>query len=458
VARPAVEHVLALAPDASGLKTAQKLAAPEPWSGAGSNDRAVWGACRGSAKLPYQVACDTHGPAYRCTCPSRKVPCKHVIALLLLWAYGSPAVTAGDPPADIAAWLASRTAGQGSGSIAAAAEGREPPVEPVEAADDHQGEAANKKADPEAAARRAALRTGRIVAGMAELDRWLGDLVRRGFGHAQSQPYGFWDSMGARLVDAQAPAAATRVRRLAGVVRSGDGWPERLLAQVARLHLLAAGWARYESLPESTQADLRTAAGWPWPSEAVLAGARESDRWYVLARSVTDDEQVRAQRTWLWGLDTGKPAVIIDFARPGAAFAWELWPGNVLDADLVRFPGSAPLRVLVAERRCDPVLAGPPPGWDDLDGLAEARSAAIARDPWIDRWPVSVKNVVPRRGREGWEVVDAGGSCLPLSVEEDAAWRLLAVSAGRPVQVLGECEDGGLTPLGAWAENRMVEI
>jgi hypothetical protein len=34
-----------------------------------------------------------------------------------------------------------------------------------------------------------------IVDGMAELDRWLGDLLRHGLGHAQSQPYTYWDAM-----------------------------------------------------------------------------------------------------------------------------------------------------------------------------------------------------------------------------------------------------------------------
>jgi SWIM zinc finger len=444
---------MALAPDASGLNAARKLALPEPWSDTGCDDRAVWGTCRGSARHPYQVMCDTSGPAYRCTCPSQKVPCKHALGLLLLWAQNAAGVPAGEPPAEVAAWLAGRAEAGRNGSISSAVEGRHPPLEEQVLTGTRP-----RTADPEAAARRAAQRIRRIAAGMAELDRWLGDLVRRGFGHAQAQPYGFWDAVGARLVDAQAPAAAARVRSLAGVVRSGEGWPGRLLAEVARLHLLAAGWARYQSLPRSNQADLRSAVGWPWPSEQVLAGPREPDRWYVLARRVTDEEQLRAQRTWLWGLDRRRLAVLVDFARPGAAFAWELWPGTVLDADLVRFPGSAPLRVLVAERRGEPVPGGTPPGWRHLGDLAEARSATIACDPWIDRWPVSVRAVIPRRLKTGWQIVDEDGRRLPLSVDEDAGWRLYAASGGRPVHLLGEWEGPGVVPLGAWMEDRMVSI
>lgn len=329
VGRPTLEQASAVAADASSLQAGRKLAIAAPWSDTGCSERAVWGACRGSAKLPYQVAVDTVGPAYKCTCPSRKFPCKHALALLLLWAQGAEFVAEAPPPPDVAAWLASRDAQQAQGSLADAVAGKRPPT--IEAGDSESPAAtpAERARDPEAAKARAEQRTERIVAGMEALDRWLGDLVRHGLGHAQTQPYGYWDAMAARLVDAQAPAAANRVRNLAGVVRSGNGWPGRLLAQVCRLHLLASGWARYRGLPDAVQADLRTAAGWPWPSEHVLAGAKETDRWYVLSRSVTDEEQVRAQRTWLWGLDSGRPAT----ARPapgsvvseGAGAGWAGW-------------------------------------------------------------------------------------------------------------------------------------
>jgi SWIM zinc finger len=458
VSRPSAEEVKGLAPDASGLKAALALAVPEPWSGAGYDERGVWGACRGSAKAPYQVICDTAGPAYSCTCPSRKFPCKHALALLLLWAGASPAVPPGAPPPDTAAWLAGRQLkNNGSGGIAAAGAKRSPEVADGTEVGAPAGARA-KVADPEAAAARVVERTRKIVAGMAELDRWLGDLVRHGFGQAQAQPYRFWDAMAARLVDAQAPAAAARVRRLPGLVRSGDGWPGRLLSQVARLHLLAAGWARYEQLPAESRADLRTAAGWPWPSAEVLAGPHESDQWYVIARSVTEDEQVRAQRTWLWGLTSAKLAVVVDFARPGAAFAWELWPGNCIGAEVARFPGSFPLRVLVAERGSAAVPAGPPPGWGSFDEAAAARSSAVSKDPWLERWPLSVKAVTPHYSQGQWSIVDRDGGSLPLLVAAPASWQLLALSAGRPVQLAGEWDEDGVVPLTIWADEGLVVL
>ena len=83
------ESVLALAPDAASAKAANGLTKPGQWPLLGANEAAVWGECQGSSR--YQTQVDLSGPSFRCSCPSRKFPCKHGLALLLLWAK-SPAL------------------------------------------------------------------------------------------------------------------------------------------------------------------------------------------------------------------------------------------------------------------------------------------------------------------------------------------------------------------------------
>ncbi|HYQ31732.1 MAG TPA: SWIM zinc finger family protein, partial [Lapillicoccus sp.] len=75
--RWSADQVLALAPDPSSQGAGRALSTPTPWSGIGSFDSLVWGLCRGSGSRPYQTVVDLDGPAYRCSCPSRKFPCKH---------------------------------------------------------------------------------------------------------------------------------------------------------------------------------------------------------------------------------------------------------------------------------------------------------------------------------------------------------------------------------------------
>ncbi|NYV78479.1 SWIM zinc finger family protein, partial [Streptomyces sp. UH6] len=108
--RWSAEQVLALAPDAASRKAGSKLAAAGPWSGTGCDDEGtVWGLCKGSGSKPYQTIVDmgeSSAPAYKCSCPSRKFPCKHALGLLLLWAADPAAVPAGQEPPDWARqWL-----------------------------------------------------------------------------------------------------------------------------------------------------------------------------------------------------------------------------------------------------------------------------------------------------------------------------------------------------------------
>src|ERR1700744_2368868 len=90
--RWSTEHVLSLAPDAASQKAGGKLSGPSPWSGVGCGQGALWGACKGSGSTPYRTVVELATPAYQCSCPSRKFPCKHALGLLLLWSAGPEAV------------------------------------------------------------------------------------------------------------------------------------------------------------------------------------------------------------------------------------------------------------------------------------------------------------------------------------------------------------------------------
>ena len=73
-------EVQALAPDASAASTARKLASSAAWRARGLSERAAWGDCQGSAL--YHTAVALPELAFHCSCPSRKFPCKHALALL----------------------------------------------------------------------------------------------------------------------------------------------------------------------------------------------------------------------------------------------------------------------------------------------------------------------------------------------------------------------------------------
>ena len=77
-------QILDTAADAPSRKAGQDLAKPAKWSGFGRDGDLVWGEIKGSGASPYRTVADLAGSASKCTCPSRKLPCKHALGLMLL--------------------------------------------------------------------------------------------------------------------------------------------------------------------------------------------------------------------------------------------------------------------------------------------------------------------------------------------------------------------------------------
>src|SRR6202021_1667822 len=94
-----------------------------------------------------------------------------------------------------------------------------------------------------------------------ELDSWLRDQVRQGLAASQRAGYLHWDDIAARMVDAQAPGLAERLRALAAVPHSGPGWDGRLLEEYALLHLLATAYRGQAHPPPPPRATVRSRIG-----------------------------------------------------------------------------------------------------------------------------------------------------------------------------------------------------
>jgi hypothetical protein len=424
-----VEQVLALAPDPASARAARMLANPGPWSELGHAGDLVWGLCRGSAATPYRTVADLIAPAAGCSCPSRKSPCKHALGLLLLWAIGGVPEAAAPP--------------------AFAEEGR-PAVGPSAPARP-RGER-----DEAAAAQRAAQRTARVAAGLAELEMWLQDQVRGGLAGAR---YGFADAAAARMVDAQAPGVAGLLRRLSTVPATGDGWPERLLGGYGRLHLLARAHERLDELPAALAATVRNYVGYTVTRESVLAEPGVADEWLVLAVRDLLDGAIPARRIWLRGRADGRYALLLVF-DPAGTFGQNpdaaLQPGTVLPADAHFYPGRPPLRVVLGGRRGDPSPAGRPAATADLGAQLAEWAAALELDPWLPEWPAVIEGV-PVPAGDRWSLA-MGGGAVPLLVDGVDPWVLAAVAGGRPAVLAGEWTAEGFRPLTVWHGDRAVRL
>jgi hypothetical protein len=438
------ERVDRAAPDDQVRKAGRRLAIPTPWRDVGHTGTLLFGRCQGSGSTPYQVSIDLAAPRYACSCPSRKFPCKHAIALLYLWADGH--VDEQGVAADFAAaWSAA--AERGARAAAPNAEAG--------------GATTRAPADPAAAAQRAAERDARVDAGLADLDRYLHDLLSRGLAHDAVRRPERLAEQAARMVDAQAPGVAARLRALALVPDSAPDWHETLTAGLGEIHLLTRAWQHRADLPDDLVATVRAHLGFTVRAEDVLATAGVTDTWAVVGLRDADEERVSVRRVWLRGLATGRPALVLFFAAGGQALTSNLYPGTTVRATLHFYPGRPAVRAAVGEREdhARPLDAWPDgarPAWPALS-IGQARRAwrdALAADPWIDVWPVGVRGTV-RRGLDGpFALADADdvapgddfGPAPPLPLIGDRCWHVAAHTGGEPCTLLGELGEDGLRP------------
>jgi hypothetical protein len=258
------------------------------------------------------------------------------------------------------------------------------------------------------------------------------------------------------MVDAQAPGLANALRRAAATIGRGPEWPGRLLEDLAMIHLTARAHDRLDELPAPLAETVRSRLGWTIETVRVQeTGERVDDRWLVLGRVIEMDERLTTRRLWLRGLTTGRTALLLTFAPWGRNLdAAPAAPGELVAGTAAFYPGAGNVRAFLIPSSDQP--AEEPVGV----GVAEALglyAAALAVDPWLERWPLVVKAVRPARNGDGWALVEDGGDALELSPYIDP-WPLLALSAGEAVLVAGEWGRAGFLPMTCWHDGRVVAL
>lgn len=385
-----------LATDQASLKAGAGLAKPGKWSGVGaSHDGAlIWGQCAGSGANPYRVMADLRDLGNKCTCPSRKFPCKHVLGLLLLNAEGVLAFAPADTPDWVSDWLGRR---RGGGPARTPVAGSEPgEAKDLAAARAEQPEA---EESPESAARREAAAARRaeeteraILEALDALDQWTGDQLRLGLGAFLEDVAARCRRIASRLVDGKAAAMASRL----------DELPSRLLelppgdrvrgavVELGKIVLLARAFRAQPRDPE-----IRRAVAGTESREALLAdpGAlRATSRWEVLAERVeTRRDGLVSQTTWLLNLGEAGPrfAMLLDFFPASAGRRGPVFnPGERFAGELAFYPARRPLRALLLGREpCAP--GGQAEAWPGpAEAIGELLTAPLLDEPWAAEIPV----------------------------------------------------------------------
>lgn len=435
-----------LAPDASSLKAGKDLAHLAKWVTLGVSDRVLWGEVQGSGKNPYQTQVDGNSTAFKCSCPSRKFPCKHGLGLLFLFAENVPNFKqTPNEPTWVKEWMDKRQ------------EKAEKPTPSVSEAkiDDSDEKKAKAKAKTQDD------RLANVQAGAAELELWLKDLLRNGFLSVPEKGAAYFEKTAARMVDAKATGLGNFVRGFNKInYYSGAKWHSDVLEQAVKTFLTLEGFKNLEKLAPSVSDDIKSLIGWSAKQKELLEDATAenlTDDWLVLARMTEREDDLVIQRHYLLGLSSQRFAMILDFAYKNAPIPTLLMPATATKATLVFQPSNALLRrAFIKNQGANTTKIStefkPLPNWAAAQHVIVQH---LQKFPWADDIPQVVADLTLGTDGTTWFLRDTEGAILKLNglFSEEKIWQLLAVSGGvaKTFALLRTGET--VMPLGIFEEN-----
>jgi hypothetical protein len=431
------DQIYALAPDEASKKAGRDLANPAKWVSKGINEQALWGECQGSGSKPYQTQVDLSAIAFKCSCPSRKFPCKHGLGLMLVRVRQPDLFTTSAMPAWVNDWINKR------------AEKEEMKVE----------KAAEKPIDETAQAKRVQAREQKVSAGIAELMVWIKDIVRGGILTIPEKIPAYWDNMARRMVDAQAAGLAGMVRNLAATNFWNEGWQSAFMDKLLQLYLVAEGYNHIQNINPELQQDLRNTIGFTTNQEELRVQTGVRDIWLIIGKESRDEQQLTVEQNWLYGLKTNSYALVLQFTVKGQIPSLALSPGMYLDATLVYFPSTIPYRAIVKDynviRHPDANTLQTFTGWQQVAGHETTLNSRL---PFRSEMPVVVASLTPVYYQKQWWLQDSEGCLCKVSTAYTNIWQLVAISGGTPVTMTVIGKENEYRPLGVWHQNNYKSI
>ncbi len=443
------QQVEALAPDFASLKAGKELAFLPKWVTLAFSDRALWGEVQGSGKNPYQTQVDGNSMAFKCSCPSRKFPCKHGLGLLFLFAENPPDFKQTDEPAWVKEWMDKRQ-------------------EKAEKQDPSVSEAKNDDSDDKkaqlSAKNKAKTQDDRLAnaqSGAAELELWLKDLLRNGFLSIPEKGAAYFEKTAARMVDAKATGLGNFVKGFNKInYYNGTTWQSDVLEQAAKTFLTLEGFKNFDKLDPSVSDDLKSLIGWSAKQKELLeddTAENLTDNWLTLAKTTEREDDLTIQRHYLLGLQSHRFAYILDFAYKNLALPTLLMPATATKASLVFQPSNALLcRAFVKNQGANTSKIAT--DFEPLSNWSAAQHVIVQhlqKSPWADDILQIVADLTLATDNNAWFLRDREGSLLKLNLQfsEEKIWQLLAVSGGiaKTFAVLRTGET--VLPLGIFEEN-----
>lgn len=429
------EQILQLAPDDNSAKSGIQLSNPSNWVALNVNNRAIWGACQGSGKNPYSTFVDLTNIAFKCSCPSRKFPCKHGIGLLLLYIKKPDGFNQTEIlPLSLAEWLDKRS-------------------ERLEQKD----EKPEKPVDETAKAKRTEARAKKINNGIEALRIWLKDIIRTGILNVPQQQYTFFENVTARMVDAQAPGLAMLLRKMSNINFYEEGWQYELTKQISKLFVITEAYQNIEHLDPEWKVEIENIIGLTKSKEDVLKEIPIRDQWVVCTKIQEEENYLITEKIWFFGIETKKFALHLNFYPKNQVPEQVFSAGTTVTADVHYYPSAAKLRVLPSNiiQTTPTSLVTGIQTTEELFGIA-ANNLSI--NPLQNSIPAILTNFKLIFSASKWYLADEEGYYLTIRNNEMICWNILSITLGNKFTSFVTYEEGKTEIHAIWYEQKYYSL
>ena len=179
-----IDQINNIAPDTPSVKAGNKIFTKTNWL-VFKSERAVWSEIQGSGKKPYYTQLDSNNLAFKCSCPSRKFPCKHGLGLGYFIANNTiEADETKEEPLWVKEWIDKRMAKNTTPKV----------VKPLDLE-----KLKSKKEDKWVNAEK----------DIQQIDLWLKDFIKNGILELPNLKPSYWEGLMARMVDVKLPGINT---------------------------------------------------------------------------------------------------------------------------------------------------------------------------------------------------------------------------------------------------------
>lgn len=435
-------QIRSLAPDEASMKAGKGLSSKNSWVTIGQNERVLWGEIKGSGAKPYQTQIDLLNIAFKCSCPSRKFPCKHGIGLMLVLASDPNAPTQTDEPSWVSEWINKRVV-----------KSEQVIVEKIYTEEELSKLEKGKE-------KRAEERAMAVEDGVAELTLWLKDLIKSGLIHLPNKDLSYFNKTSARMVDAKAPGLASWVKSLSNLdYASGSKWQVEALQIISKTFLLLDAYKNLGHQTDELQTTIKNLIGWSQSPKDLLADDAQpiyKDVWVVLGQEEKINDDIIVQKTWLLGLQTNEKAMILNFATKFSPMPISVMKGSILEAGLVFFPGETRQRAVIKlQNQIFDNLPKSPKLFDDFEQALDLHRANIAKNPWWTDTVIVIKNVRLLKDENQLCAIDSNNNLITICPDmvQNVVIQWFVICADGAKNTAGFIRNGNFHALGIFKEN-----